>query len=1146
MKTMKKFIFVLALMFTLAITLVACGKSKYVVTFYDGDNVYTTTNVESGDTVSKPSNPNKDNMKFENWYTDKECTLVYDFEKPVTENLSLYAKFNMITYVISFNTNGGNVIEAKTVDSGSTVTLPTPVKDRYEFLGWYTDEKLTTEFATTTKITSNMTLYAKWHEKYFKILFNPDNDTAAFEQTVEEKTLAIKPANPEKIGYAFVNWVKENGEAYDFNAIVTSNMNLKASYIKDDEDYYIVSFETNGGTTIPAKVAFMGSTISLPLTIKENYILAGWYTDQEFTNEFTSTTAVNSNITLYAKWKEPEANQFFKVTFNPNNDASAFVENVEANTCAIRPINPTKEGFIFLEWIDEDGMVFDFNNPVTKDVTLKASYVEDDKTQFVVSFEANGGSTISSMAVTPGATISLPLSIKDGYILSGWYTDEKFENEFTGLSPVNKNITLYAKWRYPVPDETFYRVTFDPDNGNPSFTETIEPGKNAIRPINPAKDGYTFVNWLKEDGTVFNFNTQINEDIILKASYVLVDDTKYVVSFESNGGSSVSAMVIVPGETITLPLSVKENYILEGWFTDKSFENEFTNKTIVDKNLTLYAKWKYVPENSYFTISFDPANGEELFAETVEKNKKAVKPKDPEKEGYTFVYWANNNKPFSFNELITSDLNLVAKWREDEAEEKVYIVSFACFGGSEINNVEVKDGELIIMPEPPYYEGYQFAGWYTDLDLTEPFDESKPIKSDLTLFASWSLIEGTKYNVTFYDNDGTVLRVKLAEGVYVYTQEVAEGADAIPPADPQKDGYRFDGWNTAFNNVQSDLEVKATYVRAFNVYFYDYNRTLLKNELVDFGNSATEPEVPERYGYRFTGWDKEFNYITQDIIIQTTYIKQYEIKFRDYNGELISRTWYDEGAQIVAPDVPEVTIEDKEFNGWDQEFDKAEKDVTIRMTLRTKIYTVRFIDIDNTVLSQELIYIGEAAIAPTMTDKIYIDWKGTEKAAYRFNSWDKEFNNITADLDVIANYDKITDPLIYVDTTKVSQGQEKVEVSVYLIYDGSFEAMHLNLQYSDDIEMKESSIALKGQFNRGSQSNVTLDPHTKTCSFNCIDTRGFDLNGNYSEIMRITIELDKYSTVGLYPISVIDGSYLTNNGVVKILPIVINGGIVIE
>ncbi len=68
-------------------------------------------------------------------------------------------------YTVTFNTNGGNDIEAVTVESGKTVSLPTPSKDGYKFEGWYTDSSLKNAFDAATKITKNITLYANWTEE---------------------------------------------------------------------------------------------------------------------------------------------------------------------------------------------------------------------------------------------------------------------------------------------------------------------------------------------------------------------------------------------------------------------------------------------------------------------------------------------------------------------------------------------------------------------------------------------------------------------------------------------------------------------------------------------------------------------------------------------------------------------------------------------------------------------------------------------------------------------------------------------------------------------------------------------------------------------------------------------------------------------
>lgn len=71
-----------------------------------------------------------------------------------------------VRYTVSFETNGGNDIASKTVTRNSVIKEPeTPIKDGFDFEGWYTDKGLKTKYDFTEKVTKNFTLYAKWTEK---------------------------------------------------------------------------------------------------------------------------------------------------------------------------------------------------------------------------------------------------------------------------------------------------------------------------------------------------------------------------------------------------------------------------------------------------------------------------------------------------------------------------------------------------------------------------------------------------------------------------------------------------------------------------------------------------------------------------------------------------------------------------------------------------------------------------------------------------------------------------------------------------------------------------------------------------------------------------------------------------------------------
>lgn len=114
----------------------------------------------------------------------------------------------------------------------------------------------------------------------------------------------------------------------------------------------------------------------------------------------------------------------------------------------------------------------------------------------------------------------------------------------------------------------------------------------------------------------------------------------------------------------------------------------------------------------------------------------------PTKEGFDFIGWyeLNENKEKVYFEKITEERNhsLIAEWEIKEVVKKDYHI---VFNDSEINDLIIKEGELLIKPEDPFKEGYAFIGWYLDEALTEEYDFSNPIVNDLNLYPKWEKIE---------------------------------------------------------------------------------------------------------------------------------------------------------------------------------------------------------------------------------------------------------------------------------------------------------------------------------------------------------------------------------------------------------------------
>lgn len=147
-------------------TLYAKWNETYTVTFNVGDHgtAPAAQKVENGGKATKPENPTAKGWRFDGWYTDERCTAGYDFDKAVTANTTLYAKWTQL-FTLTFETNGGTKIDSVEAPDGSLVYLGSykPTKSGYYFVGWYTDKNLTRESRVGyVRMDGNKTVYAKF------------------------------------------------------------------------------------------------------------------------------------------------------------------------------------------------------------------------------------------------------------------------------------------------------------------------------------------------------------------------------------------------------------------------------------------------------------------------------------------------------------------------------------------------------------------------------------------------------------------------------------------------------------------------------------------------------------------------------------------------------------------------------------------------------------------------------------------------------------------------------------------------------------------------------------------------------------------------------------------------------------------------
>jgi len=584
----------------------------YTITFDPDGGVFTTDTgtttsvsliVEDGKSLGiLPTAPTKAHYNFEGWYTDRNGGgQKFTGSTIVQENLTVYANWtNVPVYTVTFDPDGGFPAPAdETVESGGTVSLPTePLNSGYYFGGWWTEKNGDgNEFLTSTPITSNITLYAKWNaQQTFTVTFDGEGGEPEIEilHVISGASLGTLSIQPSREGYDFAGWYTEpdGGVLFDPYTVITENTTVYAHWT---QALFTVTFVWNDGSsrTDTREVLFdksLGDSMpDIPISQVEGYTFLQWDTNQDYdpytdakgnpsttpikdtsSNAFDKTTPVTADITIYAIWQL----EFYTITFDAED--GIFSSN-NSNEISLTATYDTKVGYAHLSsWPDDPTW-----NPNSTDTSYANTFM-------------------------------------------GWYTAVGGNGtQITGMStPITQNLTLYAYWKgtYTV---TFYAEngTFTLNNSNETklpakFDPTVGYNHLTSWPDAPTWNDYTFMGWYTSpdgNGTqITGTSSSITKDLTLYA-YWIADP---IITFDAQGGnvSTTSQDISYNTSYGTLPIPTRDYFTFDGWFTNPNGDGtQFLSSTIVTKSITVYAFWilntTYSNSTTYTsntTVTLDP------------------------------------------------------------------------------------------------------------------------------------------------------------------------------------------------------------------------------------------------------------------------------------------------------------------------------------------------------------------------------------------------------------------------------------------------------------------------------------------------------------------------------------------------------------
>jgi len=178
--------------------------------------------------ATKPVNPVRPGYTFIDWYSDQLLNNVFDFNTLITQDTTLYAKWEQIMYTVSFNTNGGSMIPNIEVGMYEKVLQPTdPARPGYTFADWYTDQSLSYIFDFDSLIINNITLYAKW--ELSPLVLNPEKISASYSCSGNSAVLTFGVITGLAAGYKIVfdsNATTAGFENIDYIPILTTDSTI--------------------------------------------------------------------------------------------------------------------------------------------------------------------------------------------------------------------------------------------------------------------------------------------------------------------------------------------------------------------------------------------------------------------------------------------------------------------------------------------------------------------------------------------------------------------------------------------------------------------------------------------------------------------------------------------------------------------------------------------------------------------------------------------------------------------------------------------------------------------------------------------------------------------------------------------------------
>ena len=557
------------------------------------------------------------------------------------------ANWQVIEYTITLlDMDGAGTSEALVYTVEQPVTLPTPTREGYAFLGWTVNSDMAPQLTVVLPQGSigNKTYTANWELTGYTVTMNLNGGSGetALLYTVIDDEFALP--TPTRNGYEFVGWTGEGITTPQTSVKIPKGSTGDKAYTANWQVIeYTITLDTNGGPNVSPIKYTVEDSFTLPYPLRPGYEFAGWVLDGS--GMLPATTLIiyygtTGDLHYKAEWRLAE----YTITMDLNGGSGQEKVVYTITDEDFELPTPTRNGYEFVGWTGERITTPQTCVKIPKGSTGKKAYTANWQViQYTIITLLEGGNAGSSGAYvyTVEETFTLPTPTRTGYTFWGW-TGE-------GITKPQPNVTIpkgstgdktyIENWV-----ETGYTITLDLNGGSGKEKVIYTMTDEDFELPTPTRNGYEFVGWTGEGITTPQTSVKIPKGSMGNKAYTANWKViRYTITLVTNGGAVIASIRYTVEDSVTLPIPPERpGYEFAGWVLDGSGQFPSTPMIIPEGSTgdRIYeAEWRVAT----YTITYVSHGKAYNWVQYTIKNQVyfGAPEEDPSYylPGYTFVGW---------------------------------------------------------------------------------------------------------------------------------------------------------------------------------------------------------------------------------------------------------------------------------------------------------------------------------------------------------------------------------------------------------------------------------------------------------------------------------------------------------------------------